>query len=86
MFEPESTAAFAYSNVYADAPNPCLGLDGVGHISLPLSERDALAIASVSVAGMGVEQGLWTLPGDKVKESVFRRVTHISSRVCLSPF
>ncbi|KAF9022471.1 hypothetical protein BDZ89DRAFT_1070638 [Hymenopellis radicata] len=64
--QPESTSAFAHSNVYTDAPNPCLNLDGVGSIGLPLSERDALAIASVSVVGWGVEQGLWTLPGDKV--------------------
>ncbi|KAF9022458.1 hypothetical protein BDZ89DRAFT_1137300 [Hymenopellis radicata] len=57
---------FAHSNVYTDAPNPCLNLDGLGSVGLPLSERDARAIMEVATAGTGVEQGLWTFPGVKV--------------------
>ncbi|KAF8917722.1 hypothetical protein CPB85DRAFT_1214902, partial [Mucidula mucida] len=57
---------FAHSNVYTDVPNPCLNLDGLGSVGLPLSERDARAILEVAVAGTGVEQGLCSFPGDKV--------------------
>ncbi|PBK91652.1 hypothetical protein ARMGADRAFT_1106638 [Armillaria gallica] len=39
---------FASSHVYSmkDAPNPCLKIDGLGLIGLPLSKRDAAAIKS----------------------------------------
>lgn len=38
--------SFAFHHSYPEAPNPTLYLDGLGHIGLPLSVRDAEAIKS----------------------------------------
>lgn len=38
--------SFAFHHSYPEAPNPTLYLDGLGHIGLPLSIRDAEAIKS----------------------------------------
>lgn len=38
--------AFAFNRTYPEAPNPTLYLEGLGHVGLPLSTRDASAIKS----------------------------------------
>jgi hypothetical protein len=50
------------------APNPCLELDGLGTVGLPLGERDAQAIvsASESIYGLDNEAGNWAMSADKV--------------------
>ncbi|PFH45840.1 hypothetical protein AMATHDRAFT_43930 [Amanita thiersii Skay4041] len=40
--------SFAYSAPLLETPNPCLEIQGVGPIGLPLSERDAMAIVGHS--------------------------------------
>lgn len=39
---------FFYAETQADAPNPCLSIDGIGVIGLPLNEREAKAIIACS--------------------------------------
>ncbi|PFH45776.1 hypothetical protein AMATHDRAFT_71092 [Amanita thiersii Skay4041] len=41
---PDFKGSFAYSSLLTQAPNPCLNIEGVGLIGLPLSERDAKVI------------------------------------------
>lgn len=53
------------------APNPCLELEGVGTVGLPLSERDARAIISVFEASStpytaSEPSGIWEMAADKV--------------------
>ncbi|KAJ7187173.1 hypothetical protein C8R46DRAFT_981462 [Mycena filopes] len=63
---------FAYSQRYAigDAPNPCLNIDGLGAVGIPLSERDARAIIAASLTGDGANTtGSWELPAEKIRFS-----------------
>ncbi|KAJ6489159.1 hypothetical protein C8R47DRAFT_476844 [Mycena vitilis] len=67
----EFDGVFAWSQRYAigDAPNPCLNVDGLGTVGIPLSERDARAIISASdpVCGLkGDASGIWTMPSEKI--------------------
>ncbi|KAJ7115408.1 hypothetical protein C8R44DRAFT_794600 [Mycena epipterygia] len=52
------------------APNPCLELEGVGTVGLPLSERDARAIISVCetlyTPETDSEPGIWEMAADKI--------------------
>ncbi|KAJ6542089.1 hypothetical protein DFH09DRAFT_1368280 [Mycena vulgaris] len=64
---------FAFSERYAigGAPNPCLNIDGLGTVGIPLSERDARAIVSasapVSVSGSeATATGVWEMPSEKI--------------------
>ncbi|KAK7039307.1 hypothetical protein R3P38DRAFT_473664 [Favolaschia claudopus] len=64
---------FAYSQRYdmGVAPNPCLKIDGLGTVGIPLSERDARAIISASAPVIGTNNdtktsGMWELPSEKV--------------------
>ncbi|KAJ7123875.1 hypothetical protein C8R43DRAFT_1031770 [Mycena crocata] len=64
---------FAFSERYAIgvAPNPCLNIEGLGTVGIPLSERDARAIISASVTvctsnGAADSSGVWELPAGKV--------------------
>ena len=46
--------SFAYGAAYPKAPNPCLTIEGIGPLGLPLNPRDAqLVIASSSQAPFG---------------------------------
>ncbi|EEB99256.1 hypothetical protein MPER_01096, partial [Moniliophthora perniciosa FA553] len=58
---------FAHS-VISDAPNPCLCLDGVGTLGLPLNDMQSRMIIEASMPGMIAEpgRGIWKFPGDKV--------------------
>ncbi|KAF8198172.1 hypothetical protein K438DRAFT_1966916 [Mycena galopus ATCC 62051] len=62
---------FAFSTRYStrDAPNPCLKIDGIGTVGIPLSERDALAIISAAVpvcAAHDSTPSIWEVPADKI--------------------
>ncbi|KAJ7876598.1 hypothetical protein B0H13DRAFT_1560800, partial [Mycena leptocephala] len=63
---------FAFSQRYAIgvAPNPCLNIDGLGTVGIPLSERDARAIISASVPVCGTSSdtpsGSWEMPSEKI--------------------
>ncbi|KAJ6456639.1 hypothetical protein C8R47DRAFT_1165251 [Mycena vitilis] len=46
-----------------NAANPCLNIDGLGTVGLPLSPRDALAIISVA---RSTTTGIWELPAEKI--------------------
>ncbi|KAJ7641770.1 hypothetical protein FB45DRAFT_900979 [Roridomyces roridus] len=67
----EFDGAFAYSKRYemSAAPNPCLNIDGLGAVGIPLSERDARAIiaASTPVTSPSGDTGSWEMPSDKVR-------------------
>ncbi|KAF7340850.1 hypothetical protein MSAN_02114500 [Mycena sanguinolenta] len=72
--------AFTFSQTYkiGDVPNPCLKIDGLGTVGIPLSVREARAIISVSEAvyvrnvnKLWYENGkngsgIWELPSEKV--------------------
>lgn len=62
---------FAVSAHYAMgvAPNPCLELDGLGTVGLPLSDREARTIVSAceSVHNPDSGAGIWEMPADKVR-------------------
>ncbi|KAF7329488.1 hypothetical protein MKEN_00211200 [Mycena kentingensis (nom. inval.)] len=47
------SGAFAWSKQYAlaDAPTPCLNIDGLGPVGLPLSSRDAQCLIDASSSG-----------------------------------
>ncbi|KAJ7666689.1 hypothetical protein DFH06DRAFT_1184497 [Mycena polygramma] len=67
----EFDGVFAWSQRYAigDAPNPCLNVDGLGTVGIPLSERDARAIISASDPVYGTKgdaSGIWTMPSEKI--------------------
>ncbi|KAJ7457358.1 hypothetical protein FB451DRAFT_1098079 [Mycena latifolia] len=63
---------FAFSERYAMgvAPNPCLNIDGLGAVGIPLSERDARAIISGSVPASVPPNdgapGMWEMPSEKI--------------------
>ncbi|KAF7333484.1 hypothetical protein MVEN_02364600 [Mycena venus] len=64
---------FAFSQRYGIgvAPNPCLNIDGLGTVGIPLSERDARAIISASMPVCGTNNdtktsGIWEVPSEKV--------------------
>ncbi|KAJ7060447.1 hypothetical protein C8F01DRAFT_194723 [Mycena amicta] len=60
---------FAFLRTYplGEAPSPCMTVEGVGSIGLPLGERDARAIIAASnPAGAGI----WEVPAEKI---VFER-------------
>ncbi|KAJ7664344.1 hypothetical protein DFH06DRAFT_1087334 [Mycena polygramma] len=56
---------FGFSTRYTmhNAANPCLNIDGLGTVGLPLSPRDALAIISVA---RSTTTGIWELPAEKI--------------------
>ncbi|KAJ7450057.1 hypothetical protein B0H11DRAFT_325445 [Mycena galericulata] len=66
----EFDGAFAFSERYAmgDAPNPCLSIDGLGTIGIPLSEREARAIISacIAVSTPSGTSGTWEISSEKV--------------------
>ncbi|KAJ7450061.1 hypothetical protein B0H11DRAFT_2078301 [Mycena galericulata] len=66
----EFDGAFAFSERYAmgAAPNPCLNIDGLGSVGIPLSERDAGAIISacVPVSTSSGTSGIWEMSSEKV--------------------
>ncbi|KAJ7218972.1 hypothetical protein B0H12DRAFT_326780 [Mycena haematopus] len=64
---------FAFSQRYGigAAPNPCLSIDGLGTVGIPLSEREARAIISASSPVCGTNRDtktseMWELPSEKV--------------------
>ncbi|KAJ6632203.1 hypothetical protein B0H10DRAFT_1976516 [Mycena sp. CBHHK59/15] len=64
---------FAFSSRYTmgNAPNPCLNIDGLGTVGLPLNERDARAIISASVPvsaskDESAPSGIWEMSSEKV--------------------
>ncbi|KAJ7754103.1 hypothetical protein B0H16DRAFT_1886776, partial [Mycena metata] len=59
---------FAFSQRYAIsvAPNPCLNIDGLGTVGIPLSERDARAIIAASPNGGTNTTGTWEIPAEKI--------------------
>ncbi|KAJ7101409.1 hypothetical protein B0H15DRAFT_410938 [Mycena belliarum] len=63
---------FAFSARYPidTVPNPCLNIDGLGAIGVPLSERDARGIISAGVSACppssGIASGAWEIPSEKV--------------------
>ncbi|KAL0568271.1 hypothetical protein V5O48_013714 [Marasmius crinis-equi] len=42
---------FAFSKTYEDAPNPCLSLEGLGTVGLPLSQAEAKRLVKKSTQG-----------------------------------
>ncbi|KAJ7641775.1 hypothetical protein FB45DRAFT_900986 [Roridomyces roridus] len=62
----EFDGCFAYSKQYgmSTAPNPCLSIDGLGTIGIPLSEREARCI--VAVTKSAADEGMWEIPPEKV--------------------
>ncbi|KAJ6523305.1 hypothetical protein B0H19DRAFT_1201796 [Mycena capillaripes] len=69
----EFDGVFAWSQRYqiGVAPNPCLNIDGLGTVGIPLSERDARAIISASVPVSGIKMkseasGIWEILSEKV--------------------
>ncbi|KAJ7472161.1 hypothetical protein FB451DRAFT_1135007 [Mycena latifolia] len=52
------------------APNPCLNVDGLGTIGIPLSEREARVNVSasvpVSVPSSDGASGMWEMPSEKI--------------------
>ncbi|KAF7333493.1 hypothetical protein MVEN_02365500 [Mycena venus] len=59
---------FAFSERYTmrDAANPCLKIDGIGTVGLPLGERVALAIISVAEpADIDSASSIWEVPAEK---------------------
>ncbi|KAJ7101404.1 hypothetical protein B0H15DRAFT_927201 [Mycena belliarum] len=78
-FEAALTEGFYFDGVFAfstrylmnAAPNPFLNIDGLGAVGIPLSERDARAIISVSAPACGSSSshstpGIWEIPADKI--------------------
>ncbi|KAJ7187180.1 hypothetical protein C8R46DRAFT_285837 [Mycena filopes] len=68
----EFDGVFAYSQRYAigDALNPCLNVDGLGAVGIPLSEREARAIIAVTLTGdCANTTGIWELPAEKIRFS-----------------
>ncbi|KAF9022498.1 hypothetical protein BDZ89DRAFT_900341, partial [Hymenopellis radicata] len=61
--------SFSHQINYPDALNPCLHLDGLGPIGLPLSEREAREIIgqSASTRNSDGKDVIWSFPGDKVR-------------------
>uniref|UniRef100_A0A0W0FRW8 Uncharacterized protein n=1 Tax=Moniliophthora roreri TaxID=221103 RepID=A0A0W0FRW8_MONRR len=66
--ELHSNGTFAHSTIHSDAPNPCLCLDGVGTLGLPLNDMQSRMIIEASILGMIAEpeRGVWRFPGDKI--------------------
>ena len=62
---------FAWSETYdiGNTPNPCLKIDGLGVIGVPVSERDAKAIISRSNA-VGTGGILWEMRSEDVRPSI----------------
>ncbi|KAG6814742.1 hypothetical protein H0H93_012420, partial [Arthromyces matolae] len=69
--------SFYYGALAPTAPNPCLNIEGLGSIGLPLGERDARAIIDVSARapfGMGSQtvvdskvRDTWEIEPSKIK-------------------
>lgn len=61
--------SYFYGERLPEAPNPCLNIEGLGFIGLPLGPRDAKAIIYTSSSGGYIElgSGIWELEGAKVK-------------------
>ncbi|KAJ7689580.1 hypothetical protein B0H17DRAFT_1202218 [Mycena rosella] len=62
---------FAFSERYAMgvAPNPCLNIDGLGTVGIPLSEREARAVIATCVAPASDAVSasvIWEIPSEKV--------------------
>jgi hypothetical protein len=65
---------FAVSARYADAPNPCLEMDGLGTVGLPLSDRDGPAVIAVCDP-VRAGSGIWRMSPEKVAGKTIHR-TH----------
>ena len=59
------TGTFAHSSSYVDAPNPCIDLERVGPLGLPLNEIQLKTIIA-AFPDVVEGEGIWTIPGDKV--------------------
>ncbi|KAJ7727269.1 hypothetical protein B0H16DRAFT_1383573 [Mycena metata] len=61
---------FAFSQRYeiGVTPNPCLDIEGLGTVGIPLSERDARAIITASFDGDTTTNttGTWEIPAEKI--------------------
>ncbi|KAK7025473.1 hypothetical protein VNI00_016002 [Paramarasmius palmivorus] len=58
---------FSDSKTYFDAPNPCLWLNGIGFIGLPLNDTQPPKIAeTLTPPGVLEERCVWRFPGDEV--------------------
>ncbi|KAL0571217.1 hypothetical protein V5O48_010740 [Marasmius crinis-equi] len=58
---------FAHAITYSDPPNPCLNLEGLGPIGLPLNAIQADMIMKASHPGTGSERDIWSFPGDLIQ-------------------
>ncbi|KAF7340846.1 hypothetical protein MSAN_02114100 [Mycena sanguinolenta] len=70
-FDFDGIFAFAKRYKMGDAPNPCLSIDGLGTIGIPLGIREARAIIAASKPVRRTENdtktsGIWELPSKKV--------------------
>ncbi|KAF8198185.1 hypothetical protein K438DRAFT_2116670 [Mycena galopus ATCC 62051] len=70
-FDFDGVFAFSQRYTISSAPNPCLNIDGLGTVGIPLSQRDARAIISGSVPVCGTNTdtktpGMWEFPSEKV--------------------
>ncbi|KAF8173825.1 hypothetical protein K438DRAFT_1940102 [Mycena galopus ATCC 62051] len=71
-FEFDGTFAFSERYGIGAAPNPCLNIDGLGPIGLPLSQREAITIiaacvpVSTGLSGDANASGIWEMSPEKV--------------------
>ncbi|KAF8067976.1 hypothetical protein FPV67DRAFT_1494449 [Lyophyllum atratum] len=80
----DSMASYYYAAVAPTAPNPCLNIEGLGYVGLPLSPRDAQAIIRCSARAPFGQT--WEIEPAKVKFdnpdwATFVR-THVVTTVC----
>ncbi|KAJ6473184.1 hypothetical protein C8R45DRAFT_874403 [Mycena sanguinolenta] len=64
----EFDGAFAFSERYGmGAPNPCLNIDGLGPIGIPLNQREAnIIISACDPSGDTNASGIWEMSPEKV--------------------
>lgn len=57
---------YAYGGDFPLAPNPCIVIDGLGLVGLPLSSRDASAIMTTVATTEAGAQHRWEVPADRI--------------------
>ncbi|KAJ7102727.1 hypothetical protein C8R44DRAFT_988104 [Mycena epipterygia] len=76
-FDFDGVFAFSERHTIGAAPNPCLNIDGLGTVGIPLSERDARAIIAACVpvcvpSSDAKPSGIWEMAFEKLCRSLIQ--------------
>lgn len=77
---------FFHASLLSNPPNPCLTVEGVGILGLPLGERDAKAIIECSTSASTITdketQNTWEIDASKISFADPAWQDYVNSKLC----